>query len=174
MNLSLVLQSLAFATEKHRGQVRKGADALPYIQHPIALATILWHEAGVQDADVLAAAILHDTVEDTATTQDELEKHFGHRVAGIVAEVTDDKSLAKPVRKAAQVEHAAHLSHEARLVKIADKICNLRDMANTPPVDWNLERRREYFDWAQSVVDRMRGTHEGLEALFDKAVRAKP
>jgi len=173
MNLPLVLQALAFATEKHRGQVRKDADATPYIQHPIALASLLW-EVGVQDAEVLAAAILHDTIEDTPTTHAELEETFNRTVADLVAEVTDDKREPKAVRKQKQIDHAAHLSPGARLVKLADKICNLRDVANSPPADWPIERRREYFEWARAVVERIPEKHARLAVLFDEAYAAKP
>jgi len=173
MNLPLVLHALEFATEKHRGQVRKDADATPYIQHPIALASLLW-EVGVHDAEVLAAAILHDTIEDTPTTHTELEEKFGRAVADLVAEVTDDKREPKAVRKQKQIDHAAHLSTGARLVKLADKICNLRDVANSPPADWPIERRREYFEWARAVVERIPEKHPKLAALFDDAYAAKP
>ena len=173
MNLPLVLHALEFATEKHRGQVRKDADATPYIQHPIALASLLW-EVGVHDAEVLAAAILHDTIEDTPTTHTELEEKFGRAVADLVAEVTDDKREPKAVRKQKQIDHAAHLSTGARLVKLADKICNLRDVANSPPADWPIERRREYFEWARAVVERIPEKHARLAALFDEAYAAKP
>jgi len=173
MNLPLVLHALEFATEKHRGQVRKDADATPYIQHPIALASLLW-EVGVHDAEVLAAAILHDTIEDTPTTHTELEEKFGRAVADLVAEVTDDKREPKAVRKQKQIDHAAHLSTGARLVKLADKICNLRDVANSPPADWPIERRREYFEWARAVVERIPEKHPKLAALFDEAYAAKP
>ncbi len=167
--LALLLKALSFAAHKHRDQRRKDAQASPYINHPIALADVLVNEGGVTDAEVLAAALLHDTVEDTATTPEELERTFGPRVAGIVAEVTDDKALPKAERKRLQVEHAASISPEAKLVKLADKICNLRDVALHPPAQWSLERRREYFEWAKSVVDRLRGIHPRLEAAFDAA-----
>jgi GTP diphosphokinase / guanosine-3',5'-bis(diphosphate) 3'-diphosphatase len=166
---SLVLRAAAFAAEKHRHQRRKDADASPYINHPLAVAQVLSHEGAVQDAIVLAAALLHDTIEDTDTTAEELAAHFGPQVAAIVVEVTDDKALSKAERKRLQIEHAAHLSTPAKLVKLADKICNVRDMANAPPAGWTAERRREYFDWARAVVDRMRGTHQALEAAFDAA-----
>jgi guanosine-3',5'-bis(diphosphate) 3'-pyrophosphohydrolase len=124
--------------------------------------------------EVLVAAILHDTVEDTETTTEELAREFGPRIAAIVAEVTDDKSLPKPERKRLQVERAPHSSPQARLVKLADKICNLRDVAAGPPAHWPLERRRGYFEWARAVIDGLRGTHAGLERLFDEAYRGKP
>ena len=173
-SLPLVLQALAFAADKHRDQRRKDAAASPYINHPIALASVLVREGGVADPDVLAAALLHDTVEDTQTTPAELRSAFGPRIASIVEEVTDDKSLPKAERKRLQVEHAATMSEAAKLVKLADKICNLRDMADHPPAKWDLARRREYFEWAKAVIDNLRGVHPGLEALFDAAYARRP
>ena len=167
--LALLLKALAFAAHKHRDQRRKDAEASPYINHPIALADVLVNEGGVTDIEVLCAALLHDTVEDTATTPAELADAFGERIAGIVAEVTDDTALPKAERKRLQVEHAGSLSPQARLVKLADKICNLRDVALRPPASWDLERRREYFEWAKRVVDGLRGVHPALEAAFDAA-----
>ncbi len=173
-DLSFILQALAFAADKHRAQRRKGADAAPYINHPIDVANILCNEGGVMDPVVLAAALLHDTIEDTGATREELERLFGPDVARIVAEVSDDKSLQKAERKRLQIEHAAHISREAKLVKLADKISNLREIASNPPAGWHLERRREYFDWAKAVVDRMRRTHEALERIFDETCAFKP
>ena len=172
--LPVVLQALAFAADKHRDQRRKDAAASPYINHPIALASVLVREGGVADPDVLAAALLHDTVEDTQTTPVELAAAFGPAIAAIVEEVTDDKSLPKAERKRLQVEHAAAMSRQAKLVKLADKICNLRDMADHPPAKWDLARRREYFEWAKAVIDRLRGVHPRLEALFDAAYARRP
>ena len=171
--LPLIFKALEFASVKHRDQRRKDADASPYINHPIALANVLTREGVLEDV-VLAAAILHDTLEDTQTTPAELREHFGDRIAGIVAEVTDDKNLLKAERKRLQIEHAAAISREAKLVKLADKICNVRDVADHPPARWDIARRREYFDWAKAVVDRMRGTHPALERLFDEAYALKP
>ncbi len=172
--LALLLKALAFAAHKHRDQRRKDAQASPYINHPIALADVLVNEGGVTDVEVLCAALLHDTVEDTATTHEELSDAFGSRIARIVAEVTDDKSLSKDERKRLQVEHAVRLSPEAKRVKLADKICNLRDVASQPPAHWDLPRRREYFDWAKSVVDRLRGVDARLEEAFDRAYAQMP
>src|SRR5262245_41176415 len=172
--LALLLKALAFAANKHRDQRRKDAEASPYINHPIALADVLVNEGGVTDFEVLCAALLHDTVEDTATSHEELVNAFGSRIARIVAEVTDDKNLPKAERKQLQIEHAASLSAEAKLVKLADKICNLRDVAERPPAKWDLQRRREYFDWAKRVVDGLRGVHPRLEAAFDAAFAKRP
>jgi guanosine-3',5'-bis(diphosphate) 3'-pyrophosphohydrolase len=167
--ISLVLAASAFAAHKHRDQRRKGAEASPYINHPIAVANVLANEAHIIEPVVLAAALLHDTIEDTDTTVDELVAEFGSEIAEIVLEVTDDKSLPKQERKRLQIEHAAALSEKAKLVKVADKICNLRDMSQSPPLDWSTQRQAEYFAWAKQVVDPMRGVSATLEALFDTA-----
>jgi guanosine-3',5'-bis(diphosphate) 3'-pyrophosphohydrolase len=172
--VSVVLAASAFAAHKHRDQRRKGADASPYINHPIAVANVLANEAGITEATTLAAALLHDTIEDTDTTAQELESAFGLQIAAIVMEVTDDKSLSKQQRKQLQIEHAATLTRHAKLVKLADKICNLRDMSRSPPVDWPLKRRAEYFVWAKDVVDQVRGVSPVLEGLFDAEFARRP
>lgn len=172
--MKTLLRAIAFAAAKHRMQRRKDVDASPYINHPIDLANILANEGAVEDVVVLAAAVLHDTIEDTETTAPELEAAFGAEIAGVVVEVTDNKALSKQARKQAQIDHASHLSHRAKLVKLADKICNVRDVASTPPADWPLERRQDYFDWSKKVVDRMRGAHPKLEQLFDETYRSRP
>ena len=171
--MELVLRAAAFAAEKHRNQRRKDAEASPYINHPIQLAYILV-QADIEDPVVLASALLHDTIEDTDTTQDEIEIVFGYEIANIVAECSDDKRLSKLERKQAQIEHAANISRAAKLVKLADKIANVSDMNGAPPAGWSLERKREYYDWAKQVVDRMRGTHAGLEARFDAEYAKRP
>lgn len=172
--MNRLLAAVRFAATKHRDQRRKDASASPYINHPIALADVLANEAGVDDECVLIAAILHDTVEDTETTEQELIREFGQEIAAIVMEVTDDKSLPKAERKRLQIEHAATISRPAKLVKLADKICNLRDIVSSPPADWSETRKQEYFDWARSVVDGLRGVHPGLESIFDEAYKAMP
>lgn len=166
-SLALFVRSVAFAAGKHRNQRRKDTDGSPYINHPIALADVLVNDGGIEDYTVLCAAILHDTIEDTETTASELESIFGAAITGIVLEVTDDKTLAKEERKRLQVEHAPHLSQAAKLVKLADKICNLQDILAFPPQEWSTERKQFYFSWATEVVDGLRGVHPVLEALFD-------
>ena len=163
------LRALSFAARKHRDQRRKDSGQTPYINHPIAVADILLNEAGVTDEVVLMAALLHDTVEDTDTTFDELEQHFGKTVRDIVAEVTDDKSLPKAVRKQYQIDHAPHLSDRAKLVKLADKIANVRDTVLSPPDGWPTTRINEYLEWGKAVVTPLKGTHTQLEQLFDDA-----
>jgi GTP diphosphokinase / guanosine-3',5'-bis(diphosphate) 3'-diphosphatase len=169
-----ILQAAAFAADKHRLQTRKDKDATPYINHPLALACLLAYECAEQDQTLLSAALLHDTIEDTETTFEEIAGQFGKDVAEIVQEVTDDKSLAKEERKRLQITHASTASYTAKLVKFADKICNLRDISSSPPADWSLEYKREYFDWAKQVVDQMRGTHGRLEQLFDAEYAKRP
>ena len=167
-DLALLLRAARFAAEKHRDQRRKGRRASPYINHPLEVADVLARVGGVDDVVTLVAAVLHDTVEDTRTTPEEIEADFGPEVRAVVAEVTDDKSLPKAVRKQLQVEHAPHASRRAKLVKLGDKICNVRDVTNDPPPDWSTARRREYLEWAKRVVDGLRGTNEGLERCFDE------
>ena len=173
-DMGLVLRATAFAALKHRDQRRKDAEASPYINHPIALADLLWDLGGVRDPVVIAAALLHDTIEDTETSATELRRAFGAKVAGIVGEVTDDKRLPKERRKELQIEHAAHISKSAKLVKLADKICNLRDILASPPKDWSIEQKREYFEWAKKVIDQGRGTNPKLERRFDQLFRQRP
>ncbi len=169
------IRALVFAAAKHRDQRRKDVTAAPYINHPIAVADVLANEAGITDPVVLSAALLHDTIEDTKTTAAELEEQFGQKVTSIVLEITDDKSLQKPIRKQLQIDNAARLSTEAKLVNLADKICNLRDTAVSPKVGWSVERTQAYFDWAAQVIAGVRGINPTLEALFDEVyTRGRP
>lgn len=173
MNISLILSAAQFAASKHRHQRRKDTKASPYINHPLALAYVLSNEAGIVDEEVICAVLLHDTIEDTDTTAEELGQRFGQRIASIVLEVTDDKTLPKLQRKALQIEHAAHSSHAAKLVKLADKICNLRDMFTDPPHGWSISRIQEYFDWSEKVVAGLRGTNRELELLVDQLLERR-
>lgn len=169
-DIARVLAAASFAASRHRGQRRKGADGSPYVNHPIAVAHELAATGGVADADVLAAALLHDTVEDTGTRPAEIEERFGAAVRRLVEEVSDDKSLDKEVRKRLQVERAPALSPGAKLIKLADKICNVREVALDPPHDWSTRRRREYLAWAAEVVAGLRGANRALEETFDHAL----
>jgi len=166
------LQALDFAAHKHSKQRRKDPAKTPYINHPIAVANILLSEAGITDESVLIAALLHDTVEDTDTTFEEIAQRFGTAVRDIVAEVTDDKTLAKAVRKQQQIDHASGLSDRAKLVKLADKTANFRDIVGATPEGWSTARVDEYLEWGRAVVEQMKGTHAPLEALFHLAYTA--
>ncbi|MBM4209957.1 MAG: HD domain-containing protein [Gammaproteobacteria bacterium] len=173
-DFGLVLRAARFAAWKHRDQRRKGRGHLPYINHPLDLADVLWFEGGVRDPAVLAAALLHDTIEDTQTSLQELQGEFGERVARIVMEVTDERSLHWRARKKLQVSRARLASTAARQVKLADKICNLRSMISAPPNGWSIDRQRAYFDWAKDVVDQLRGANPELEARFDQVHKKRP
>lgn len=168
--LAKTIEAASFSAKKHRFQTRKGADAEPYINHPLEVANLLATVGGVGDHEILIAAILHDTIEDTETGADEITGLFGERVCRIVLEVTDDKSLSKKERKRKQIEHAPHLSVEAKQVKLADKISNIADILANPPRDWTIDRKREYVDWGVSVVAGLRGANPALEGRFDALV----
>lgn len=161
--VALILQTTHFAAEKHKQQRRKDFEETPYINHPIGVAAILSQEAGITDVAVLQAALLHDTVEDTKTTFLEIEEHFGLEIRRIVEEVTDDKTLPRMERKKKQIEHAPHCSHKAKLVKLADKLYNLRDLNRSTPKGWSSQRVQEYFQWSSEVVNGLRGTNNVLE-----------
>jgi (p)ppGpp synthase/HD superfamily hydrolase len=167
-----VMRAVDFAARKHRHQRRKGADAEPYINHPVEVARLVAEATDGKDLPAVLAALLHDTIEDTETSYAELRREFGEKVAKLVAEVTDDKRLPKAERKRLQVANAPHKSATARLIKIADKTSNLRSILESPPVDWDARRRREYFEWAEKVVAGCRGVNERIEAAFDAAYRA--
>lgn len=162
----LISDAMAYAATCHRTQKRKDPVGSPYIFHPTQVMMLLW-EVGVTDPVVLAAALLHDTVEDTDATADDIVERFGSDVAGVVAEVTDDKSLPKLERKRLQISHSGDLSQRAKLVKLADKVMNIRDMLEAPPQNWSKLRTGQYIGWASCVVDRLRGAHPELEARFD-------
>ena len=173
--LKLLIKALSFAANKHRNQRRKNVAALPYINHPISLVNILCNEVHITDINVICSALLHDTVEDTETTAEELVVEFGQNISDIVMEVTDDKTIeARQTRKQLQIEHASQISNSAKLLKLADKISNLRDLAIDPPADWSSNRRREYFDWSKQVIEQLRGVHPELESLFDQAYSRRP
>ena len=166
-NTGHLLEALRFAAEKHRNQRRKDSAKSPYINHPIEVVQLLWEVGGVRDVAVLLAAILHDTVEDTDTRPEEISDRFGEAVLSLVLEVTDDKSLPKDERKRLQIVNASHKSHGAKLIKLADKACNVRNLVTMPPKDWSLERRQEYLLWGEKVVAGLRGTNAALEEYYD-------
>lgn len=157
-----------FAARKHRDQRRKNKKATPYINHPIGVAYNATHVGGITDIVTLQACLLHDTVEDTATTYEELVETFGKEVADVVMEVTDDKTLSKAERKRAQIEHVPHMSDRAKLVKLCDKLYNLRDFINDPPEGYTLERIQGYCVWSKMVLAGARGLNAPLEAALDE------
>jgi guanosine-3',5'-bis(diphosphate) 3'-pyrophosphohydrolase len=168
-----LLRALRFAAHRHRRQQRKDAEQSPYVNHLIDVAALLAEEGSVTDVPTLVAAVLHDTIEDTDTTPEELERAFGGEVRRLVEELTDDKRLPRQRRKELQVERAPAASGKAKLIRLADKISNVSDLTLSPPPDWPPERRRAYFDWSDAVVAGLRGTNPALEARYDRvAARA--
>ena len=171
---AVLLRALRFAAEHHRDQRRKGEDRQPYINHPIAVAHLLSQVGGETDVLLLCGALLHDTIEDTDATEGDIRSQFGDDIADLVLEVSDDKTLLKQERKDQQVVHALSLSNRARLLKTCDKINNLQDLVANPPEGWAKERIIEYFEWADSVVSRIRGLNPALDALYDEIAAQKP
>uniref|UniRef100_A0A1I7Y6V8 Guanosine-3',5'-bis(diphosphate) 3'-pyrophosphohydrolase MESH1 n=2 Tax=Steinernema glaseri TaxID=37863 RepID=A0A1I7Y6V8_9BILA len=170
VDLNLVIKAADYAARRHRHQKRKDLAGTPYINHPLGVARILSEEAKVSDAATLAAAILHDTVEDTKATFEEIKELFGDEICNIVRECTDDKSLAKHLRKQAQIDNGSKHSHKAKLVHLADKLYNLRDLEHASPIGWDKRRVHEYFKWSKQVIAQLKGTNETLEALLDDII----
>ena len=171
MNNQLILKAAHFAAHKHRNQRRKDEEKTPYINHPISVAKIISEIGNIEDPEVLAAALLHDTIEDTETTVDELIDNFGERVCSLVQEVTDDKNLPKMERKQRQIEHAKEISEGAALIKLGDKISNVTDITDTPPTDWDSNRRLEYFEWAEKVINNCPKVNTSLEKYFKYSIQ---
>ncbi len=166
MHDTLVLRAAQFAAHKHRDQRRKDADASPYINHAIAVALTIAEIGHVTDPEVLAAALLHDTLEDTDTTAEELELAFGDKVRQLVEEVTDDGRLPVRERKRRQIDHAPSLPREAVIIKLGDKISNVQDVTSAPPEGWDMIRRAAYLDWAEAVIDNCPSVNRPLERYF--------
>jgi len=166
-DLFLLLKAIRFASLKHNNHRRKDADESPYINHPIAVAEMLWRVGKVRDMATIISGILHDTIEDTDTTPEDLRKEFNSQICSVVEEVTDDKGLSKEDRKRLQVENAHHKSLRARHIKLADKICNIQDLAISPPSDWTMDRKIDYIRWSVDVINEIRGTNADLEMYFD-------
>lgn len=169
-NLNKLLYAASYAAQKHTAQRRKGERCEPYINHPLEVANLIANIGAIDDAEILTAALLHDIVEDCGVSNGEIAEIFGERIASYVAEVTDDKSLEKAERKRLQIEHAPHLSSGAKVIKLADKISNVKDMTDSPP-DWPMERRSAYIDWSVAVVAGLRGVNGQLESRFDSQVQ---
>ncbi len=166
--VTLLLKALKFAAQKHRQQRRKDQEASPYINHPIEVAELLWRTGGVRDMVTIVGALLHDILEDTNATPEEIAELCGTEVLALVQEVTDDKSLPKQQRKQLQIERAPHKSIRAKQLKLADKTCNVYDITHSPPQSWSLQRRQAYLDWSEQVVAQLRGVNPALEAHYDR------
>ncbi len=167
-----LLRAINFAAGHHVNQRRKGEAAEPYVNHVIEVATRLAEATDGQDLELVIAGVLHDTLEDTDATRDEIEAGFGAEVARLVVEVTDDRTLERTVRKRLQVETVRRKSSRAKMIKLADKTSNIRAIVASPPKDWVPARKREYFEWAHEVAEGCRGVNPRLEAWFDEAYAA--
>jgi len=163
-----LLKALQFAADKHKGQFRKGINRIPFINHPIAVTNILVNNGESENIELLQAAILHDTIEDTNTSATELVENFGEVVCNIVVECTDDKNLSSKVRKQAQIDCVSKASANAKKLKLADKIANIKDIVADPPIGWDIKRRLNYINWANQVCCQITGANENLETLFKK------
>jgi (p)ppGpp synthase/HD superfamily hydrolase len=168
-SLRKILDAAKFAAEKHAGQKRKGHAGEPYVNHLIEVAELIANSSNVLDANLVMAGLLHDTIEDTAVTARELEQRFGKDVTGLVLEATDDKSLPKETRKSLQVKTAPHKSSRAQILKLADKISNLRSLISSPPAEWGSERKLQYAEWAGRVVAGFTVHNSFLMSEFNKA-----
>ena len=171
MTHTLILKAAHFAAKKHRDQRRKDKHASPYIIHPISVALEIAQIGDVDDPEILAAALLHDTLEDTKTEPEELEAEFGKKVCEYVLDVTDDKTLPKDERKSRQIEHAKKISKGAALIKLGDKISNVTDVINSPPEDWDINRRKEYLDWAEKVIENCPKVNDRMENKFQEIIK---
>jgi len=174
MSSNKIQEALEFATERHKGQTRKGAEKIPYINHPIAVSKLL-SEFGEKNSNLLIAALLHDVIEDTTRNDqgikdlsNEILEMFGEDVLLTVLEVSDNKSLPVEERKYLQVIHTPNLSDRAKKLKIADKICNIMDIKNNPPENWSQERKIKYLNWSQQVVEGAKGLNKKLDQYFDQ------
>ena len=163
--MNLVLKATQFAALKHCDQRRKDGKT-PYIIHPISVAMILSEIGSIEDLEILSAALLHDTLEDTDTSAHELDKNFGSRVRIIVEELTDNDMLTFSQRKQMQIDNAPYLSKDATLVRIADKISNVSDVIENPPPEWNQKRCNKYVDWAEAVMNNCQKVNQDLENHF--------
>lgn len=170
-DLHLLMRALNYAAEQHKAQRRKGNESVPYINHPIKVTAIITQFVPNAGDELIAAALLHDVVEDTDATIDDIKNRFGEKIASIVQEVTDDKSLAKAKCKQKQIDNAPHLSLNAKLIRISDKIANVRDICGENIPDWDYKTKIEYLNWAEEVVKGLGKFHDELEFTFKDEVR---
>lgn len=167
--LERLLKAVEYAAEKHNGQVRKDAESTPYIIHPIGVARLLWEVGNIRSINILTSALLHDTLEDTDATEQEIETLFGTRVLYTVKEVSNESGLSTQKNKERQIEHAPTMSLDGQLVKLADRLYNIRDL-NNPPPSWSDEKVSEYYGWGEKLLKRLKGTNEGLETALKKLI----
>lgn len=167
-----LLLALEYANKMHAGQTRRDLAATPYIIHPLQVCSNLWHIGQVRNANILMAALLHDTLEDTKATAEELEKLFGTRVCITVQEVTNDPALNSEQNKQRQIDHISFMSQDARLVKLADRLANIADLSQSTP-NWLPEKIERYFEWGSKLLFGLQGTNTALEKALSQALTKK-
>lgn len=168
INLIELFEALSFSADKHRLQKRKDATGTPYINHPLGVArniAFLDSLTGKEKSDIINGAILHDTIEDTDTTYEEIQIRFNKEVADIVQEVTNKKELSSEESKKYELERAKTLSLPASLIRISDKIENIKDINNLQPVNWEKWRKINYCEWAKALVDNIKIEHVAVKQL---------
>lgn len=169
IDLTDFILALTFSAQKHKDQRRKGSLNIPYVNHPIEVSNLLARTVGTDDLLLLTAAVLHDTLEDTKTNPEEIRSLFGEEVLSVVQEVTDNMSLSKEIRKAKQVEKAYMLSNRAKLIRVADKVCNVIDILKTK-YHWTNSQKRDYVRWCIQVVNQCKGINKDLDQVFINAI----
>lgn len=166
--LPRLLEALDFAAQRHSAQRRKGPDAAPYVNHLIEVAMLVSSVAGVEDVDVLIAAVLHDVLEDTPTSADEVEERFGSRVCRMVEALSDDKSLPRPRRRAITLEELPEMDAQVKVIKLADLSSNIKLL----PPNWSDERKLEYLEWSERAATICSCECEPLAELYWQRARA--
>ncbi len=151
----VVFDALIFGAEKHKAQVRSNLKKTPYIIHPIEVADFVMRIGKVYDKNVLSAALLHDVMDETGTTYEEIENRYGKIVSQYVQEMTVKKELTLKEQKKYQIIQAFHQTPSVAVIKLSDKLSNLKTLAQTPPASWSRDRIDQYFQWAQSVIENL-------------------
>lgn len=169
-DLEKLLKAIEYAAKKHERQVRKNIEKTPYIIHPIGVAELIWNVGNVRSINVLISAILHDTLEDTDAKENEIKTLFGPRVLYTVKELTNDSNLSTEENKQRQVDHASSMSLDAQLVKLADRLYNVKDLKN-PPLNWSIDKINNYYDWGEKLLKSLKGTNETLEIALEEEIR---
>lgn len=166
----LIFNAIDFAAEKHRLQMRKNKDKTPYISHPLGVAYNVAHYGEIKDASVIIGALLHDTMEEMQASFEEIEKHFGKQVASYVRDMTDDKKLSFSERKRLELIKASKTSKGVAEILLADKLYNVNDLLHNPPEAWSRVRIDRYYQWVQSVIDRLPSGNEAFKKEIHRTI----
>jgi len=162
-----VLGAAIFATEKHKSQVRSNEKKTPYIIHPIEVADLVMKIGHVYDKDVLITALLHDVMDDTQTTYEQITSLYGTKVSSYLEEMTSKQGLSLKEQKKQQIMQAFRQNPSVAIIKLSDKLSNLKTLATSPPPSWSRDRIDQYFQWAQTVIENLPESNQ----LLKKAVK---